>query len=76
MFMIRAPLPRPEKDYIYPGRPRNVYYLQTSFGDLQTTDNEYVLQTGNSINKFHVDQKRTEATVKVAIVTSKSTKRS
>lgn len=61
-----------ESEHRFPGQKRiyfipdglTAYYLATSFGELQTAPDEYVLQTGNSIYKFRIDQARTEAAVR------------
>ena len=61
-----------ESEHRFPGQQRiyfipdgsTAYYLATSFGELQTAPDEYVLQTGNSIYKFRIDQARTEAAVR------------
>lgn len=61
-----------ESEHRFPGQKRiyfipdgsTAYYLTTSFGELQATPDEYVLQTGNSIYKFRIDQARTEAAVR------------
>ena len=61
-----------ESEHRFPGQKRiyfipdglTAYYLTTSFGDLQPADDEYILQTENSIYKFRIDQARTEAAVR------------
>ena len=61
-----------ESEHRFPGQKRiyfipdglTAYYLTTSFGELQTAPDEYVLKTGNSIYKFRIDQERTEAAVR------------
>lgn len=61
-----------ESEHRFPGQKRiyfipdglTAFYLTTSFGELQAAPDEYVLQTGNSIYKFRIDQERTEAAVR------------
>ncbi len=61
-----------ESEHRFPGQKRiyfipdglTAYYLTTSFGELQTVPDEYVLRTNNSIYKFRIDQERTEAAVR------------
>ena len=61
-----------ESEHRFPGQKRiyfipdglTAYYLTTSFGELQSSDDEYILQTENSIYRFRIDQERTEAAVR------------
>ena len=61
-----------ESEHRFPGQKRiyfipdglTAYYLTTSFGELQPSEDEYVLRTNNSIYKFRIDQERTEAAVR------------
>ena len=61
-----------ESEHRFPGQKRiyfipdgpSALYLSTSFGELQTTEGEYILETGNSIYRFRIDQERTEAAVR------------
>ena len=61
-----------ESERRFPGQKRiyfipdesTAYYLTTSFGELQPSEDEYVLRTNNSIYKFRIDQERTAAAVR------------